>query len=189
MPPLTDEQTRGNVIRQWISGFSRDTIAEQNNIGAGTVSSIVANYKVGLETLDLNSIRKLSIEISKQGLNWLDLASNFKLYNYFRKSGAAEEDIESFIANINSGDASPENLIKLVNESFNISKSESIPLDQVTGYIKEKLEEKQKIDEEIKEADALLQSKNVSIEAINEHIQLNEELKNYGLSTKDVHSS
>jgi hypothetical protein len=51
----------------------------------------------------------------------------------------------------------------------------------------QKLEEKQKIDEEIKEADAILQSKNVSIEAINEHIQLKEELKKYRLSTKDSH--
>jgi hypothetical protein len=54
-------------------------------------------------------------------------------------------------------------------------------------YIKEKLGEKQKIDEEIKQADATLRSKNVNIEAINQHIQLNEELKKYGLSTKDIH--
>jgi transposase len=58
MPPLTDEQTRGNVIRQWILGFSRDQIAEQNGIGAGTVSSIVANYKVGLEELDFDAVRR-----------------------------------------------------------------------------------------------------------------------------------
>jgi hypothetical protein len=57
----------------------------------------------------------------------------------------------------------------------------------VPEYIKEKLGEKQKIDEEIKQADATLQSKNVNIEAINEHIQLNEELKKYGLSIKDIH--
>jgi hypothetical protein len=62
MPPLTDEQTRGNVIRQWILGFPRDTIAQQNNIGAGTVSSIISNYKSGLEELDFDSIRLLAVE-------------------------------------------------------------------------------------------------------------------------------
>jgi hypothetical protein len=56
----------------------------------------------------------------------------------------------------------------------------------VSGYIKEKLEEKQKIDEEIKQANDVLQSKNVSIEAINEHIQLNEKLNEYGLSTHNI---
>ena len=44
------------------------------------------------------------------------------------------------------------------------SKEQSIPLDQVPGYIKKKLEDKQKIDEQIKETDAILQSKNVSME-------------------------
>ena len=138
--------------------------------------------------MDFDSIRQLSIDIRKEGLNWSDLASHFRLYNYLVKSGAAEKDIESFIANVSStGDIPPEKVIALVNQLYDVSKSEFIPIDQVSGYIKKKLEEKQKIDEQIKEADALLQNKSVSIEAINEHIQLNEELKKYGLSTKDIH--
>ena len=42
------------------------------------------------------------------------------------------------------------------------------------------------VDEPIKEVDAILKTKNVSIEAINEHIRLKEELKKYRLSTKDI---
>jgi len=62
MPPLTDENTRANVVMEWILGFSRDTIAEHYDIGAGTVSSIIANYKTGLEELDFDSIRQLAVE-------------------------------------------------------------------------------------------------------------------------------
>jgi hypothetical protein len=120
-------------------------------------------------------------------LNFSDLASHARLYNYFIKSGAAEDKIESFIANVSSGDIPPEKVVELVYQLHEISKKESIPLDQIADYIKEKLEEKQKIDEAIKEADAILQSKNVSIEAINEHIHLKQELKKYRLSTKDIH--
>jgi hypothetical protein len=78
-------------------------------------------------------------------------------------------------------------VIELVYQLHEISKTQAIPLDQVPEYIKQKLEAKRKIDEGIKQAEATLQSKNVSIEAINEHIQLKKELKNYGLSTKDIH--
>jgi hypothetical protein len=187
MPPLIDEQTRGNVIRQWISGFPRDTIAEQNNIGAGTVSSIVANYKVGLEELDFDSIRQLAVEVRKHGLNLSELASHFRLYNCFIKSGAAEDRIESFITNVGTGDVSPEKVMELVNQLFNISNTESVPLDQMSDFVKQKIEEKKKIDQEIQQAKDVLQSKNVSIEAINEHIQLSEELSKHGLSTKDIH--
>ena len=186
MPPLTDQQTRGNVIRQWILGFPRDTIAEQNGIGAGTVSSIVANYKVGLEELDFNSIRQLSVEARQHGWNFADLASHARLYNYLKRSGAAEDKIESFIDNINSGDVSPENIVQYLNQLFAVSKEESIPLDQVPNYIKEKLQEKQKINDDIQQANAELQSKNVNIETINEHMKLNEKLNEYNLSFQDI---
>ena len=95
MPPLTDKQTRTNVIRQWILGFPRDKIAEQNSIGTGTVSNIVANYKVSLEELDFDSIRQLAVEARQHGLNLSELALHFRLYNYFIKSWAAEDKIES----------------------------------------------------------------------------------------------
>ena len=77
--------------------------------------------------------------------------------------------------------------IELVNDFFNISKSESIPLDQISAYSSEKLEEKKKLDEEIKQANDVLQSKNINIEALNEHMQLSQELGKHGLSTKDIH--
>ena len=178
MPPLTDEQTRRNVVRNWILGFSRDTIAEQYNIGAGTVSSIIANYKDGLEELDFDSIRQLAVEARQHDLNLSELASHARLYNFFRKSGAAEDKIESFITKASSGDVSPENLIELVYQLHEISTKESIPLDQVPEYIKQKLQEKQTLDEQVKQADAILQNKNVSIQTINEYIQLKKDYEN-----------
>jgi hypothetical protein len=187
MPAAIDEQIKQKVIQEWFSGFPRDKIAAENNLGAGTVSSIIAHYKAGLEELDFDSIRQLAIEARQHDLNLSELASNFRLHNFIKNSGAAEDEIESFIDNINSGDVSPEKAVEYVNHLFAVSSEQSIPLDQVPNYIKQKLEEKQKIDDQIKEADAILQSKNVSIEAIDEHIHLKEELKKYRLSTKDIH--
>ena len=46
MPAAIAEITKRRVIQQWISGCSLDKIAAENNIGAGTVSSIVNNYKI-----------------------------------------------------------------------------------------------------------------------------------------------
>jgi hypothetical protein len=80
MPPSIDELIRRNVIRQWISGFPRDKIAEQNNVGAGTVSSIIANYKAGLEELDFDSIRQLAVEARQHGWNFTDLTSHARLH-------------------------------------------------------------------------------------------------------------
>jgi hypothetical protein len=140
MPSAIDSIIKRKVIEQWISGYPRDKIASENNIGAGTVTSIINNYKVGLDNSEFECVRELAVAVRKQGLNLSDLASNFRLYNYFIKSGAAEDKVESFISNVSSSDLPPEKVIELVNQLFNISKSESMPLDQVSGYIKEKLE-------------------------------------------------
>ena len=122
-----------------------------------------------------------------------ELASHFRLYNIIKKSGANEDQIESFISNCTNaaggaeGSSLPvEKIVDLLNQLFNISKSESIPLEQIPDYIQQKLQQKQKIEEQIKEAEAVLQSKNVAIETIDEHIHLNEELNKHGLSAKHI---
>jgi hypothetical protein len=186
MPAPIDEIVKRRVIQQWLSGEARAKIAIDNNVGEGTVSSIISYLKLGLDDAEFDSVRELALQAKKQGLNLSDLASNFRLHNFIKESGAAEEDIESFITNINSGDFSPEKVVEYVNQLFAISREQSIPLDQVSNYIEKTLEDKQKIDDQIKEADAVVQSKNVSIEIINEHVKLNEKLNEYNLCFQDV---
>jgi hypothetical protein len=115
-----------------------------------------------------------------------ELSSHVRLYNFIKTSGVAEEDIESFIVNISGSSLPPEKVVRLLNQLYDVSKEESTPLDQVSGYIEKKLEQKKKIDDDIRQADAVLQSKNVSIETINEHIGLNEKLNEYNLSFQDI---
>ncbi len=95
--------------------------------------------------------------------------------------------IESFVTNINSGYIPPGKAIELVNQIYEISKSQSVPPDQLSNYVKQKLEQKKEIEEAIQQANDVLQSKNVAVEAINEHIKLNKELEKHGLSTDDIH--
>jgi hypothetical protein len=186
MPAPIDEIVKRKVVQQWLAGEAREKIIADNNIGAGTVSIIVDEYKTGLDNFDLDSFRELTLEAKKRGMSPRDLASFFRLYNFFRGSGAKENEVESFISNINSGYILPGKAIEIENQIYDISKSESVSPDRLPDYVRQKLEDKQKIDEDIKEADKTLQSKNMSIEAINEHLVLNEKLKEHGLSTQDI---
>ncbi len=186
MPSAIDEIIKKRVIEQWINGFPRDKIASDLQIGAGTVSNIVSEFKNNLQGSDIDSLRDLAAETRRQGFTLSDLSHHIRLRNFFIKSGAAEEKVESFITNVSTGDVPPERIVEHVNQLHDISKSESIPLDQVPEYIKQKLQEKQTLDEHIKEADAILEGKNVNIQAIDEHLALNEKLKEYGLSTQDI---
>jgi hypothetical protein len=98
---------------------------------------------------------------------------------------AAEEEIESFISYISSGEVSSEKLIDLVIKYMGFQNQNLFP-PQLPDYIRQKLKEKQRIDEHIQQVDAVLQSKNVTIEAINEYLKLSEELDKHGISTQDI---
>ena len=78
-----------------------------------------------------------------------DLASFFRLYNFFRGSGAKEDEVESFITNINSGYIPSGKTIELINQIYEITKSQSVSADQLPDYIKHN------IDDQIKESDAI----------------------------------
>jgi uncharacterized protein (UPF0335 family) len=186
MPAPIDEVVKRRVVQQWLAGEAREKIIVSNNIAAGTVSIIVDEYKLGLDNFNLDSFRELTVEAKKRGMTPNDLASFFRVYNFFRGSGAKENEIESFIININSGYIPPGKAIELINQIYEISKSESVSPDQLPNYVRQKLEEKQRINEQVKQADATLQSKNVNIETINEHIILNEKLNEYNLSFQDI---
>jgi hypothetical protein len=186
MPAPIDEIVKRRVVQQWLAGEAREKITADNDIGAGTVSIIVDDYKAGLDNFDLDSFRDLTIESKKRGITSSDLASFFRLYNFFRGSGAKENEVESFITNINSGYILPGKAIELINQIYEITKSESISSDQLSDYINQKLEQKQRIDEEIQQADTILQTKKVKVKMINEYTKLNEKLTKYGLSTADI---
>jgi len=142
---------------------------------------------MGLDNLELHSFRELTVEAKKRAMTSSDLASFFRLYNFFRSSGANENEVESFIININSGYIPLDRAIELINQIYEITKSELIPPDQLSTYIKQKLEEKQRIEQEIHQANDVLESKNVAIESINDYIKLNGELEEHGLSTDNIH--
>ena len=184
MPPAIGNDVKTNVIKQWLEGESRDAIATDNQIGAGTVSGIINEFKKGVDALEYESVRELSIYCKKQDINLGALASSVRLNNYIQKLGANQDEIETFISNVaNSPD--PKKLFDVANQIAQISTSESIPLDMLADHIKQQQEEKQRLEEEIKQRRAILESTNIDIQTINEYKKLKEELDVHGLSLED----
>ena len=82
MPAAIDPLIKKQVVNQWLSGASRDRIAADNGIGAGTVSNIIDEWKKGVQDSDYESIRELSVFCNRQGITLNALASCIRLNNY-----------------------------------------------------------------------------------------------------------
>ena len=54
-----------NVIKEWLRGKSRDQIAKQEGIGAGTVSSIIQECRQNDTEFDL--LRQVALELKNHG--------------------------------------------------------------------------------------------------------------------------
>jgi hypothetical protein len=184
MPAAIDTQIKKHVVNQWLSGGSRDRIAADNNIGAGTVSNIINQWKKGVEDSEYDSVRELTTSLKKQGIGLSDLACSFRLNNYIKKLGANEDKIESFIVNL-ANSSEPEKLIDVANQVAQLSRSESKPLEELESHVKQKEEEKQILEDEIKHRRAFLENLNVDIQTIEEYKQLKQELNKRGLSIED----
>jgi glutamate mutase epsilon subunit len=78
MPSPIDEIVRRKVIEQWLSGEPRDQIAAGLQIGAGTVSSVVSDYKKSLQDSNIDSVRELVAEARKQGFTINDIAAHIR---------------------------------------------------------------------------------------------------------------
>jgi len=164
MPSAIDPLIKKQVINQWLAGDSRDRIAAHNEIGAGTVSNIINEWKKGVEDSDYDSLRELAIYSKKEGFDLGRLASSIRLSNYIQKLGGNQDQIESFIANL-ANSPEPEKLIDVANQVSRLSRSDSTPLEDVVGHVKQQKEEKQMLEDEIKKRRAILESSVVEIDS------------------------
>jgi hypothetical protein len=86
MPAPIDEVIKRRVIQQWFNGLPRDKIASDLQIGAGSVSAIVSDFKKDLQGSDIDSVREFAADARKQGFTLSDLAARTRLYNSFIES-------------------------------------------------------------------------------------------------------
>src|SRR5215467_9903943 len=145
MPAAINPVIKKQVVKQWLSGDSRDRIASDIGIGTGTVSNIIDEWKKGVQDSDYESIRELSVFCKKQGMTLNALASCIRINNYIQGLGtdANEASLESLIANLAKyPDRDP---AKLIEAAAQISES-SIPFEKLEEHVKALMAEKETLE-------------------------------------------
>jgi hypothetical protein len=188
MPAAIDPVIKKQVVNQWLSGDSRDRIAADIGIGAGTVSNIIDEWKKRVQDSDYESIRELSVFYKKQGMTLNALASCIRINNYIQSLGASvnESTLESLIANLaNYPDHDP---AKLIEAASQISESD-IPLEKLEEHVNALKSEKETLQREIDEKRAILDDVYEDVESrkklVEEYAQMKAELRRYGIAPED----
>lgn len=97
----TPHAVKARVLKEWIQGISRDQIASNNEIGAGTVTSIIQQTKNNHPYYDIDLIRELALKLKKENLDLNYFAPAVRLKKLLDRLEMTEEDVEAFLEEIN----------------------------------------------------------------------------------------
>ncbi len=98
MGPPAPYSIKVKVIKEWIQGLSRDKIAQNNGIGAGTVTSIIQQARNNMADIDL--MRALALKIKKENREMNYFASTVRLKKVLERLELSEEKVEALIEEI-----------------------------------------------------------------------------------------
>ncbi len=165
---------RERVIKQWLQAMSRDQIAKHNDIGAGTVSSIIKDSKQEFPDIDL--LREVALVIKNDDLDLSVLANSIRLKKKMDDMGLNEDQIESLIENSNihcfKRGLTGEEFINTINKIVVLSQKLRMPVDELPNHIIQLELELEQVEREIEDVNMkkaiVLQKYNITMDDLEE---------------------
>src|SRR5215216_3545451 len=153
MPTKLPEDIKSAVIQQWLQGKARDIIAVDTGLSAGAVTNIINQWRQGLGYPLADDLRELAVTFKKVGITATQSAVGFRLAMIMVKFGVNENEFEHFISQIYNNskklDLQPDKIAYYLDELLKLSKD--IPFSQIPDYIKQKTNDKSKLEQDIEE--------------------------------------
>lgn len=142
------ESMRNIVIKEWLKGNHRDKIAVQTGLSGGTVSNIIGEWKDRLGNYEIEEMREFSVMCRKAGITPSQCVPAFRVFELQRKMGFDEDDLQFFIRrSCREFGLKEDRVAFLVADLMKLS--ETVPIDQLQGYIEEIKKEKERLEKAV----------------------------------------
>ena len=134
MEPKVPKSIKERAIKQWLQGISRDQIAEDNDIGTGTVSAIIKDAKQK-DIPDIDLLREVALVLKNQDLDLVVLADSIRLKKKLDDMDLSEDQIESLIETCNihcfKRSLKAEEFVNAINKIVSLSHNLGMPVEQL----------------------------------------------------------
>ena len=144
-------QIKVQVLYQWIQGIPRDKIADNNDIGRGTVTNIIEQFKTTVPDIDL--MRETALQIKKEGVAIFLVAASLRLRNLLEDLKITEDQIESLLEEINihcfKQQITPKDFVLKIKEVSDLAMDLQTPLHKLPSFVHQLSSQKSKIEREI----------------------------------------
>jgi len=147
----TPRQIKVQVLYQWIQGIARDKIADNNDIGRGTVTNIIKQFKTTVPDLDL--MRETSLQIKKENIGIFSFAASIRLRRLLEDLEITEDQIESLLEEINiycfKQQITPKDFVLKINEVSDLAMDLQTPIHKLPSFVNQLSSHKGKLEREI----------------------------------------
>jgi len=144
-------QIKVKVLYQWIQGISHDKIAENNDIGRGTVSNIIEQFKTTIPDIDL--IRETVLQIKKENIAIFSFAASIRLRRLLEDLEITEDKIESLLEEINiycfKQEITPKDFVLKINEVSDLAMDLQTPIHKLPSFVNQLSSQKGKLEREM----------------------------------------
>jgi hypothetical protein len=172
---IIPKSIKQRVIKQWLQGMSRDEIAKDNDIGAGTVSAIIKEAKQEIPDIDL--LREVALVLKKNDFDLFVIASSIRIKNKLDGMGVNEDQIDSIIDNGNihcfKRGLTADEYFNKVDKVCALSDNLEMALDELTNHIIQQQLELEKVEKETEDAKVkqreVLQHYDVTMDDLDEY--------------------
>lgn len=176
-----------NVLRGWLLGYSRDSIAKNNNIGTGTVTSIIKEAKIEIADIDL--LREVAALLKKGNVNISYFASSIRLKNILDELKITEDEAISLLEEIKihcfKTNVSEKEFISKIDEVSIIAKNFKVSIFDIPHVLSQKRKDIDSLNGELNDLKRQIRRKIWEyvitvddLEAYKRERPLNEEIKN-----------
>ena len=133
----TPRQIKVQVLYQWIQGIARDKIADNNDIGRGTVTNIIKQFKTTVPDLDL--MRETSLQIKKENIGIFSFAASIRLRRLLEDLEITEDQIENFLEEIDiycfKQQISPKDFFLKIKEVSDLAMDLQTPIHKIPSFV------------------------------------------------------
>jgi hypothetical protein len=162
MPSRIPDSMKPLVIQQWLEGARRDTIAADTGVSAGAVTSIISEWRAAVGSAKADELRELGTSLRRVGITPGQCAHGFRVAMKMRKLGVTENNFETFIVDVydrcKDEGLSSEEFAELLKDMVEFSKANAVPLSEISEHIRQKGDEKNRLEGEIRDTRAELKA-------------------------------
>ena len=140
------------VLYQWIQGISRDKIADNNDIGKGTVTNIIEHFKT-TTVPDIDLMRETALQINKEDIAIFSFAASIRLRRLLEGLEITEDQIENLLEEINihcfKQQITPKDFVLKIKQVADLAMDLQTPILKLPTFIHQLSSLRSKIEREI----------------------------------------